>query len=133
MSHTRSMADTEGKTQLLDTAAGATQRISAKKPTPPAAAVKKRSLIPVVVGVVVVLAGGGAWMALNGGSKANPNDVAHDTAGTQTTLQDGGRPVRQAGGTLPPTAPPAAPPAVELRSEERRVGKECRSRWSPYH
>ena len=20
-----------------------------------------------------------------------------------------------------------------LRSEERRVGKECRSRWSPYH
>src|SRR5271163_2495788 len=23
--------------------------------------------------------------------------------------------------------------AVSLRSEERRVGKECRSRWSPYH
>src|SRR3712207_5539199 len=23
--------------------------------------------------------------------------------------------------------------AKELRSEERRVGKECRSRWSPYH
>src|SRR5256884_7518619 len=22
---------------------------------------------------------------------------------------------------------------VEERSEERRVGKECRSRWSPYH
>jgi len=22
---------------------------------------------------------------------------------------------------------------VALRSEERRVGKECRSRWSPYH
>ena len=21
----------------------------------------------------------------------------------------------------------------EERSEERRVGKECRSRWSPYH
>ena len=21
----------------------------------------------------------------------------------------------------------------DLRSEERRVGKECRSRWSPYH
>ena len=20
-----------------------------------------------------------------------------------------------------------------MRSEERRVGKECRSRWSPYH
>src|SRR5574337_1332142 len=22
---------------------------------------------------------------------------------------------------------------IEERSEERRVGKECRSRWSPYH
>ena len=22
---------------------------------------------------------------------------------------------------------------ISLRSEERRVGKECRSRWSPYH
>ena len=21
----------------------------------------------------------------------------------------------------------------QLRSEERRVGKECRTRWSPYH
>src|SRR3989449_11331681 len=24
-------------------------------------------------------------------------------------------------------------PVVHTRSEERRVGKECRSRWSPYH
>ena len=23
--------------------------------------------------------------------------------------------------------------SIEQRSEERRVGKECRSRWSPYH
>ena len=22
---------------------------------------------------------------------------------------------------------------IKTRSEERRVGKECRSRWSPYH
>src|SRR2546425_8922406 len=37
--------------------------------------------------------------------------------------------------------PPAVPAVVaasaslfgEWRSEERRVGKECRSRWSPYH
>ena len=27
-----------------------------------------------------------------------------------------------------------APPVLAFtRSEERRVGKECRSRWSPYH
>src|SRR5256885_11233195 len=25
------------------------------------------------------------------------------------------------------------PDALQFRSEERRVGKECRSRWSPYH
>src|SRR5256884_8652825 len=25
------------------------------------------------------------------------------------------------------------PDAQAIRSEERRVGKECRSRWSPYH
>src|SRR3989449_9483248 len=23
--------------------------------------------------------------------------------------------------------------SIRVRSEERRVGKECRSRWSPYH
>ena len=27
----------------------------------------------------------------------------------------------------------AAAPTFASRSEERRVGKECRSRWSPYH
>src|SRR5260370_31509538 len=31
--------------------------------------------------------------------------------------------------------PPASPArkSSPIRSEERRVGKECRSRWSPYH
>src|SRR2546430_3027490 len=28
---------------------------------------------------------------------------------------------------------PVLEEAPEERSEERRVGKECRSRWSPYH
>ena len=27
----------------------------------------------------------------------------------------------------------ASAAVTETRSEERRVGKECRSRWSPYH
>src|SRR5256884_2141497 len=35
---------------------------------------------------------------------------------------------RCAGGVLRPMYP-----AEQGRSEERRVGKECRSRWSPYH
>src|SRR5690554_7836129 len=29
--------------------------------------------------------------------------------------------------------PPSSGTRISLRSEERRVGKECRSRWSPYH
>src|SRR2546421_11093267 len=28
---------------------------------------------------------------------------------------------------------PVPPIPIDARSEERRVGKECRSRWSPYH
>src|SRR5689334_24690982 len=36
-------------------------------------------------------------------------------------------PWRTAGG------PPALVTPKRSRSEERRVGKECRSRWSPYH
>src|SRR6266540_5643597 len=27
----------------------------------------------------------------------------------------------------------SSPAPIRSRSEERRVGKECRSRWSPYH
>ena len=35
---------------------------------------------------------------------------------------------------LPAAAVSAARLAIlDTRSEERRVGKECRSRWSPYH
>ena len=39
---------------------------------------------------------------------------------------------------VPNTAPTEVAIASEssaprMRSEERRVGKECRSRWSPYH
>ena len=33
-------------------------------------------------------------------------------------------------GTMPSFT---CPNNMSIRSEERRVGKECRSRWSPYH
>src|SRR3712207_8784551 len=36
------------------------------------------------------------------------------------------------GSTIPADLPSYAMRLV-IRSEERRVGKECRSRWSPYH
>ena len=34
---------------------------------------------------------------------------------------------------LAPFAPTGGREVIAVRSEERRVGKECRSRWSPYH
>src|SRR5438034_4165319 len=36
-------------------------------------------------------------------------------------------------GSASPRNPNVATPIRSARSEERRVGKECRSRWSPYH
>jgi len=41
------------------------------------------------------------------------------------------RPQGRSRSTLVP--PPVKETALAARSEERRVGKECRSRWSPYH
>src|SRR5450830_238701 len=44
--------------------------------------------------------------------------------------------VWQSGDTVLGVVAGGLSPAVEAlvtRSEERRVGKECRSRWSPYH
>src|SRR3712207_6939304 len=65
--------------------------------------------------------------------------------GVQTcALPISGRPARRRSGAAARRARPgpagparASPPrtrsARHARSEERRVGKECRSRWSPYH
>src|SRR5260370_38190252 len=36
-------------------------------------------------------------------------------------------------GMGPPSPSSMPAPDEWMRSEERRVGKECRSRWSPYH
>src|SRR2546430_1094482 len=50
----------------------------------------------------------------------------------QDTLHGDLRRARAAPPSMIPTTTGAAR-AIGLRSEERRVGKECRSRWSPYH
>src|SRR5256884_906107 len=39
----------------------------------------------------------------------------------------------RAGMPLPQLAQQLGQATIAMRSEERRVGKECRSRWSPYH
>src|SRR2546422_9739163 len=50
---------------------------------------------------------------------------------------DGERPVQRAREVPRPIRlrerPPPRARLAHERSEERRVGKECRSRWSPYH
>src|SRR5258708_37418707 len=51
-------------------------------------------------------------------------DVVPDSVVTVAIHVDAHRPA-------PPNRPRA--PYLVYRSEERRVGKECRSRWSPYH
>ena len=50
----------------------------------------------------------------------------------KVTLVSGNREVAQADVDFGQTAHRIRFPAPEDRSEERRVGKECRSRWSPY-
>src|ERR1041385_7253391 len=40
--------------------------------------------------------------------------------------------VRRTGDVIAEAAAAPAPDMKDARSEERRVGKECRSRWSPY-
>src|SRR5690349_22433860 len=45
----------------------------------------------------------------------------------------GSSPVERDGGCVVSRYPTATSSDIARRSEERRVGKECRSRWSPYH
>src|SRR3712207_9059272 len=53
-------------------------------------------------------------------------------AGAERVVVVGG-PDRAVEGHLPGDGAIAVQPEPNGRSEERRVGKECRCRWSPYH
>src|SRR2546422_11012077 len=61
-----------------------------------------------------------ALIAEMGGEVFSPMPTAEQGYGLAT----GGTIIHELGGTRMGNDP---------RSEERRVGKECRSRWSPYH
>src|SRR2546422_11504418 len=70
----------------------------------------------------------------------DPNSAEGDLGNSLAPMAPGrpcGSPGRSAAGTQRPRDwwRPHAPSANarHRRSEERRVGKECRSRWSPYH
>ena len=66
-------------------------------------------------------------------------DHGADTADSQKPYAWPGTPVCQGcrgfrnSGKPSGEQPDEPAPERQLRSEERRVGKECRSRWSPYH
>src|SRR3712207_7076904 len=56
----------------------------------------------------------------------------HDQAPFALSLSKG-RPSLRLGGKEGQGFDKLSPNGFSTRSEERRVGKECRSRWSPYH
>src|SRR3989441_12946092 len=53
---------------------------------------------------------------------------SREGAGSRTIREPGDLP-----GRVPPSTGLRGRTRGKWRSEERRVGKECRSRWSPYH
>ena len=65
-----------------------------------------------------------------------PLDLLSNTVGSlDFVMADDGSTLKQAGEAAGSIFNPGAENGngTDLRSEERRVGKECRSRWSPYH
>src|SRR5256885_13181758 len=66
-----------------------------------------------------------------GGGGLDDRGVARDaSSGIESGLSDGGNAVAVGYGRLPAGSTGSEGLA---RSEERRVGEECRSRWAPYH
>jgi len=81
---------------------------------------------------MVARRGARAWILaiLVSAALMRPDPAAAQDGGPGTGAPDAGVEPARDGGAAEPE--PEAEPEAE-RSEERRVGKECRSRWSPYH
>ena len=72
------------------------------------------------------------WQALKE-SLDSINDQIHDVFATAASELEAVAPELKGYRDLDSITLAALPERVADRSEERRVGKECRSRWSPYH
>ena len=69
-------------------------------------------------------------------AKKGDNEMEKEAGGTpklKPGYKKGGRAKSEKGGEKSYTFEVDGKERVVHRSEERRVGKECRSRWSPYH
>jgi len=80
----------------------------------PAAPSNRRGVIVAIAAIVLIVLGGGGYYGYQKYLSTQRGDV-----NTPSPLGD--------------VALGPADASVKIRSEERRVGKECRSRWSPYH
>src|ERR1035437_8013722 len=73
-----------------------------------------------------------------GGQRATQGELLHLArqaldVGTRVRSEDHPAAAEMGGRAMALAGAAGALLTVRLRSEERRVGKECRSRWSPYH
>src|SRR2546425_11500284 len=75
----------------------------------------------------------------NPGEDGKPDNATNEQQDQAKRDQQQGKPDEKPAEPADENASPAGAgqmtvqQAQQLRSEERRVGKECRSRWSPYH
>ena len=81
----------------------------------------------------LVACGGGTWVDEGPAPPFGANerllyDADNNSSGTVPRRASGAVVLQ-----FEPNGELALPLVGDTRSEERRVGKECRSRWSPYH
>src|SRR6266511_1749513 len=96
--------------QPASASASTTNAIASRLIEPPASSVRERKGLPVV---------------------ANPDPDAEQAARLENQEPDDEDPVEH--GLQLVGVRGVGRRVADFRSEERRVGKECRSRWSPYH
>src|ERR1043165_5844387 len=73
-----------------------------------------------------------AWRAENAGAPGPRILIGRDTRESGSWIEAELSHGASGEGAVAASAGVVPTPAVAYRSEERRVGKECRSRWSPY-
>src|ERR1051325_12148695 len=93
--------------------------------------IKKQLVLFIVIGCTYYLAADGYVVVTNGVTQIGagttfPSDVS--TNGYTPNVAFGGGLTNNSAGGFNGNGN-----GITNRSEERRVGKECRSRWSPYH